>query len=303
MAFLEIRPLDKIAIKSSGGPEFSTDIVQVRSGLESRNGNWDQALHSYEIGLVARPRSQFEIMKAAFLAVRGRLDGFRWKDVGDYQVTTAEGKVQSVNGILSLGTAGFGYGVPTGQLAKLYTAGANTYLRFIRKPVASTLILLRNGSPVTSGVSAGNYAIDLTTGIFTMVEDQSKAISSHTVGANHVFTLASAFSPNLIIGGQIYVSGITGTAASVLNGKSHTITNVSAAVITTSTNTAGLTASGGTAFYYPQPTETLAFSVEFDVPVRFGVDKFDAAILDREGPDGELLLSLPSIPLIEDRSE
>ena len=143
-----------------------------------------------------------------------------------------------------------------------------------------------------------HYTADALTGLLVFGADQSKAISSHTVGASHVFTLASAFSPNLLVGGRIFVTGVTGTAATVLNDLSHAITNVSSAVITTSTVTTGLTASGGTALFYPQPTEALDFSCEFNVPVRFDVDQFDAVIVDKQ-KGGEFLLELPSIPLVE----
>lgn len=302
MAFQEFRLLDRVAMGAQGGPTFSTALVAVRSGRESRNGNWVQARHSYDIGLVARPLSEFEVIKAAFLVVGGRRDGFRWKDHADYLVTSAQGAPQSIQGGQQTGVAGFGYGLPGYQLRKLYLAGSGSYLRDILKPVAGSLIVRRAGSPVTAGVAPGNYAVD-TTGVITFVADQTRAISSHTPGAGHVFTLASAFSPNLAIGGRIYVSGITGTAATALNGLSHAVTNVAAAVITTSTVTTGLTASGGNAFYYPQPSESLDFASEFDVPVRFDVDHFDALIRDRQGSEGELLLELPSIPLVEIRGD
>ena len=90
--------------------------------------------------------------------------------------------------------------------------------------------------------TGGHYEDGVTTDRFL-----TKVISSHTPGAGHVFILESAFSPNHVVGGRIFVFNITGTAANALNNLSHTITAVSGAIITTSTNTAGLTASGGTA--------------------------------------------------------
>jgi uncharacterized protein (TIGR02217 family) len=299
MAFLEARPLDCAKMGAVGGPQFSTSIVSVRSGAESRNRNWTEVRHRYEIGQVARPLSEFTAIRDAFLIVGGRADGFRFKDWTDYTVTTAYGDPQPLHGTTQVGTAGVGYGVPSYQLRKLYSFASTSYLRNIRKPVAGSLTVRRATVAVTAGVAAGNYAVDTTTGIITFVADQSRAISSHSVGASHQFTLASAFSPNLAIGGRIYVSGVTGTAAELLNGLSHAVTGVSSALITTSTNTAGLTATGGNAYYYPQPTEALDFACEFDVPVRFDIDYFDAHVIDRQGSEGELLLELPSVPLVE----
>lgn len=303
MAFLEARPLDCAKMGAQGGPQFSTSIVAVRSGLETRNRNWADVRHRFDIGQVARPLSEFEAIRNAFMVVGGRADGFRFKDWTDYTVTAATGDPQPLHGTVQVGTAGLGYGVPSYQLRKLYSYASTSYFRDIRKPVTGTLILRRDTVTVAAGVGAGNYAIDLTTGIITFVADQSRAVSAHTVGVNHQFDLASAFSPNLAIGNRVYITGVTGTAADLINGLSHAITGVSADLIDINLNTAGLTASGGTAYYYPQSSEVLDFACEFDVPVRFDIDYFDAVVVDRQGAEGELLIELPSVPLVEIKIE
>jgi uncharacterized protein (TIGR02217 family) len=299
MAFLEARPLDCAAMGAQGGPQFSTSVVSVRSGLETRNRNWSEVRHRYEIGQVARPLSEFETIRNAFMVVGGRADGFRFKDWTDYTVTAATGDPQPLSGSIQVGTAGLGYGVPSYQLRKLYSYSSASYFRDIRKPVAGTLTVRRDSVTVTAGVGAGNYAVNTTTGIITFVADQSRVISTHTVGADHILDLASAFSPNLAVGGRVYITGVTGTAADLLNDLSHEIVGVTSDVVTIATATTGLTASGGTAYFYPQPTEVLDFACEFDVPVRFDIDYFDAVVVDRQGSEGELLIALPSVPLIE----
>ena len=40
MSFAEVRFPDDISYGSSGGPEYSTDIVETQSGHEQRNANW-----------------------------------------------------------------------------------------------------------------------------------------------------------------------------------------------------------------------------------------------------------------------
>ena len=298
MAFNETASLpDCIALGAAGGPMFATDVVVVRAGYESRNANWSQARRRYDIQTGVKYKSDFQAVADVFHAVGGRLDGFRFKDWADFEVTQSNGALMaSVSSVLS-GTAGLGYGFPALQLVKKYTAGSSTHNREIRKP--HTVTVYRNGVAAALGVGAGQIALDLTTGIVTYVADQTRSVSGHTVGAAHVFTLASAFSPNLAIGGRIYVTGVTGTAATLLNDLSHAITNVSTAVITTSTNTAGLTASGGTASYFPQPTDLLTWAGEFDVPVRFDSDELQAVIQDKTG-SGDLLMTAP-INLIEVR--
>lgn len=279
-----------------GGPSFLTGLVATRGGFESRNRYWQVARFKYEIGLVPRVVSEFAAIKSAFMVCGGRADTFLFRDSTDYEASTANGKLRGVLDDAYVSNS-VGYGIPVYQITKAYTFASATYYRPIMVPASP--IVYRNGSPVTLGTSAGNIAIS--GGEVTFVHDQSQGISSHTVGASHIFTLGSAFSPNLAIGGRIYVTGVTGTAADLLNDKSHAITNVSSAVITTSTNTTGLTATGGTAYYYPQPTESLTWAGTFDLKVRFDTDEIMPTVINRNGRDGELLIELPSVPLVEVR--
>ncbi|MFN8961092.1 MAG: hypothetical protein ACK5YV_05935, partial [Betaproteobacteria bacterium] len=71
--------------------------------------------------------------------------------------------------------------------------------------------------------------------------------------------------------------------------RSHAVTGVGGANITISTSTTGLTATGGTARFFPQPTDALTWSGEFDVPVRFESDEARIQIIDRT--QNELLYS------------
>lgn len=295
MAFTESRLLECPGFGYTGGPGFSTDVITVRSGVESRNANWNKARHRFELGMMPRPKSQFLLIKEAFMICRGRWMGFRLKDYQDFETALSNGVLIPISGgLLVESGAGLGYSVPTYQLGKLYELGALDHVRLITKPVSGEVAIERDGSPVSP-------TIDYATGIVTFAADQSESVTSHTPGADHVFVVSSAFSPNVSIGERVYLSGVTGTAADVLNGISHEVTNVAADTITIATSTVGLTASGGTAALYAQADETLQWSGEFDVPVRFDIDQFDAVIINRQGSEGELLIELPSVPLIETR--
>jgi uncharacterized protein (TIGR02217 family) len=276
---------DAIARGAEGGPMFFTDIAEGAAGDEQRNIGWDYPRHRFRVSINARILAEVQANRAFFYTTRGAAIGFRFKDHTDYTCSVSEG-------FLDLTAAGTGS--PSLQLTKWYTSGSDVFKRLIYKPITS-IAVFRNASPVTVGAGAGQIAVSYTAGTVTFVADQSRSITSHTVGASHIFTLASAFSPNLAIGGRIYVTGVTGTAATALNAVSHVITNVAGAVITTSTVTTGLTANGGTAFYYPQPTDALTWSGQFDVPVRFESDWFRA--MAETGRHG----SWPSIELIETR--
>lgn len=289
MAFLETpRFPDRIGYTTAGGPTFSTDIVQVSSGAEVRNANWSIELMKYDVAHSARTQSELDELAAFFRARRGRADGFRFKDFSDYSATVS-------SGILD---AGVGDGYPTYQLYKRYTTGAVTHDRKIVKPVSLTAY--RNAGALTVGVSAGNIAIDTTTGIVTFVSDNTQAITAITPGASTTITISAA-QTQLVQGDKVYISGVGGTIGAALNGLTHTIsskTNASDLIFAISTDTTGLAwTSGGSCYAYPQADDALTWAGEFDVPVRFDVDSFQASILSKSGSG--YVYQIDSLPLVE----
>lgn len=289
MSFIESpRFPEGIAFRSVGGPVYRTGVVETLSGREYRNARWSQSLRRYDVANNAKNQTEIDALIAFFEAVaQGRANMFRFKDWTDYFVTVT-------NGILA---SGLGSGVPTYQLRKKYVAGAYTRYRNIQKPVAGSIVCYRNASPITVGASAGNIAIDTTTGIITFVADVSRAISGHTVGSSHQFTTAADIT-GLVITSKVYITGVTGTAASVLNGIAHTITGKTGSgpyTWTISTVTTGLTASSGTGAKYPQAADVLTWAGEFDVPVRFDVDEF------MYSPEAQGIYLVNSLPIVERR--
>lgn len=291
MAFLETpRFPDRIAYTSAGGPGFSTDVVQIASGAELRNANWSLELMRYDVAHTAKTQSELDELMAFFRARRGRAEGFRFKDHADYLVTTA-------NGLLD---AGVGDGYPAYQLYKRYTTGAVNHDRKIVKPVSGSVTVYRGGAPVTVGAAAGNIAIDSTTGTITFVSDNTQGITAITPGAATTITIA-AEQTQLVAGEKVYIDGVGGTIGAALNGIAHTISSkigASALTFTISTDTTGLVwTSGGSCYAYPQAGETLTWAGQFDVPVRFGVDQFSAAIVG--GTTANRIYSLDALPLVE----
>lgn len=245
MAFLETpRFPDNISYGVVGGPMWITDIVTRSSGHEQRIGRWAAPLWRYpDVAHAARLVSQLDTLEAFFLNVGGRLDGFRFKDWADYQATTS-------NGILG---SGIGTGLPTYQLIKKYVTGARSFSRTISKPV--TVSLYRNGSPVTAGVAAGNYAVDTVTGIITFVADSTKNINANSAKA--ITGLSQANPGNVLCVGHGFSTGDKIKLTSVggmtqVNNLYFTITVVDADNFTIGVNTSAYTAytSGGTATKY-----------------------------------------------------
>lgn len=149
MAFAEVRfPVD-ISYGSTGGPEYSTDIVMMQSGHEQRNVNWQHARARYNVAHGVKTQGQLEALLAFFRARKGRAYGFRFKDWTDFK---AVGQV--------LGT-GDGTKVSF-PLVKRYQNGGVTETRTITKPVAASVEIYLNGVLQPAG-----WSVDYTTGQLT----------------------------------------------------------------------------------------------------------------------------------------
>jgi uncharacterized protein (TIGR02217 family) len=275
---------DNIAFGATVGPTYLTVVTPVYSGRDGRIPAWSQSRIRFDVGRRAMNASDTATLDAFFRAVKGRAYGFRIKDWTDYLCTTAQG-------VLTAQTTPGVY-----QLAKLYSSGALNETRLIQKPVSGTVAVNRNGTPILTGIT-----VDYTTGLVTLAALASAAITGVTVGASTVVTLASALA-GLIVGGTLSLSGLGGADAALLNGKTFTITGIAGTAYTLSVNTAGKTiTASGTGSEFPQPTDTLTWSGQFDVPVRFDADEMKKQIIDRNGAAGDLLVDWGSIPIVEIR--
>jgi len=156
MAFHEVRFPDNISRGARGGPERRTQIVEMASGDEERNGSWADSRRRYDASYGIRKADDLAAVTAFFEARRGRLYGFRWKDWADYK-----------SGLPSAGTLASDQPIGTSsgaattfQLVKRYTSGAQSWTRIITKPVAGTVALSLNGVPQITG-----WTINTTTGV------------------------------------------------------------------------------------------------------------------------------------------
>jgi len=159
MAFIEVRFPTDIAYGSTGGPEYSTDIVITQSGYEQRNANWAQARAKYNVVHGVKTQAQLDTLIAFFRARKGRADGFRFKDWNDYQATG-----QAI-GTGNATTTVF-------QLVKLYSSGTTSETRIISKPVSGTINVYLNSVLQTSG-----YSVDTTTGLVTFTSAPGSGVA------------------------------------------------------------------------------------------------------------------------------
>lgn len=143
-----------------GGPQFSTDVVVVRSGREKRNTNWSESRGRWELGERQIDSAELHSLVGFFRARQGRSQGFRWKDWADYKATRDP---LTHNGVTTQGHLGDGTGGEgtVYQLNKIYTSGATTTKRKITKPTG-TISVYKNAVLQSSG-----YTLDTTTGLVT----------------------------------------------------------------------------------------------------------------------------------------
>jgi uncharacterized protein (TIGR02217 family) len=305
MAFLETpRFPECVSFGATSKPRYKTDTIPLASGYKSRNIEWAQSLHGFDFSHNAFLEADHQTLLHFFHALQGAGNQFRVKDFSDYVCTNAEGLLVPLHGSsanLPVGTVGVGYGAKYYLLAKKYTSGALSVMRWLQKPVVGTVVVKRGGVTVTEGTGAGQIDINETTGKVAFVADQTRLATASAVGTTHEFTFATAFSPNFTVGQRIYIEGVGGTAGAVLDYKSHEITFVSSATIRVATNTTGLAvALHGNGYFMPQASESLTVACEFDVPCVFTSDEASFAIIEKQNGGG-FIYQWSGIAIEEDR--
>ena len=160
-SFLETpRFPEDISYNSKGGPAYNTTVIQINSGHEKRNINWQYPLCEYDVAYGVRSQSALYVLIEMFHVVAGQGHGFRYKDFNDHKSCTDQlyGTISDTDQLLDLGdssTVAF-------QLKKTYTMGAMSRERPIRKPVTGTVVVALDGVPQPTG-----WTVDTTTGIIT----------------------------------------------------------------------------------------------------------------------------------------
>lgn len=269
---------DAIAFGGTVGPTYLTVVNTVYSGREGRIPAWTQSRVRFDIGRRCMNAADTSMLDAFFRVVKGRAYGFRIKDWTDFLVTTGNGV------LVPLSTGVY-------QLGKFYAAGALSETRNIRKPVAGTVTVYLNAAPLP----ANAYALDTTTGVVTLA---SSSVTGVVIGATTQIQLRAPVGVGA--GEALICSGLTGADAALLNGVASRVVSVSGSTYTVAVNTTGKTVTAaGTAQWAPVNTDVLAWSGQFDVPVRFDVDEMKKQPVDRNGAAGDLLVDWQSIPLIE----
>lgn len=299
-----IMPLSVMLAGVSGINSRQNDRSKNQGGYATVNVVRDVTLRSWQLGVAPLSVSTVQDIFGIWENTDAGAYGFLLEDPIDSVVTAAQGALMGYMAGVELGTVGFGNGTPNYGLRKLYTARGSSRKRArVLTRTNTTPALLRGGSPVTIGASAGNASLSAAPVYVTFVADASQNVTAVTVGATTQVTLSSALA-GLVVGGRLWLQDLTGTHASLLNNLSHEITAITGGglnVYTLATNTAGKTiTAAGTGKKYPQPDEALTWSGTFYVPVQFRDDTLDWD-LAIAGPRDSRQVMIPSTYLDEIR--
>lgn len=148
MAFHNVQLPPQISYGASGGPAYGTTIQTTASGHEYRVARQSRPRRRYQFDKLLMEPSEWGALIDFWIARRGHLHGFRFKDWADY-TTAADGVSAPTNLDVVLGT---GDGTETQfQLVKTYDyGGLNPFNEAIKLPVAGTLVVAVAGTPTTS---------------------------------------------------------------------------------------------------------------------------------------------------------
>ena len=162
--FHDVRLPQDIERGATGGPQFSTTVLQLRSGFEQRNINWTQVRGQWDIayGILQMAEevgaeTAVHTVRDFFYARQGRAVGFRFKDWSDFEIGDRNNPTADNQSI------GLGDGATTVfQVFKRYTSGGFTYDRTIKKLVTGTPVVLLDGIVQVSG-----FTVDVNAGTVT----------------------------------------------------------------------------------------------------------------------------------------
>lgn len=302
-----IFPNDVLLAALSGANSRKNDRSKNQGGFATVNVVRDETMRSWQIAVEPMFVADLQAIVGIHEVTDAGAFGMLLEDPIDSVVKAAQGALIGYMAGVESGTFGYGNGTPNYGFRKLYTASGSSRqrARIITRP-KGTPAVLRGGAAVTVGASAGNIGISAGPSYVTFVADATRTVSSVTVGATTQVTLSSAI-PGLAIGGRLWLQGLPGTDASLVNSLAHPITNISGGglnVYTLGTNTAGktITAGSGQGHKYPQPTETLTWSGQFYVPVHFRDDDLNWD-LEAGGPRELRMATVPSTYLDEIREQ
>lgn len=151
-----------ISSGSSGGPRWGGEVIITDSGWEQRNQRWTYPLHDYDAAYGIKTVADLEEVLTIFHVARATTYGFRYRDPLDFKSCARDSGVSANDQVLIDSAVG---GETTAQLVKSYTYGSMTMTRKITRPIAASVLVAKNGTPLAVDT---DYTLDDTTGVITL---------------------------------------------------------------------------------------------------------------------------------------
>lgn len=154
--FHEVQLPLSLAFGAQGGPERRTDVVALASGGEARNAIWSGSRRRWELGGAITKIDALHELVSFFEARRGRLHGFRFRDVVDDRSVVPGANVSATDQTLGLGDGER----DVFELVKTY----GETQRRIYKPVAGSVRVAVDGQEI------GNVVVSSVAGTVRFAE-------------------------------------------------------------------------------------------------------------------------------------
>lgn len=289
-----------VFLANAGGTRMrQNDRTSNQGGYVTVNAIRDVSLMQYALGVKPMGAAiEWQEVVAVYEVTDAGAFGFLIKDPVDQYVS--DGGLQGYMLGAEFGVPGFGNGGPVYGLRKLYKplSTSRTKARAITRPDGAPAIT-RGGTPVVVGSGAGNISFSSAPVYVTFVPDATRTITSVTVGATTEINIGTTIP--VVINGRLWIQGMTGSGAALLNNKSHLVIGISGSTYTLAVDTTGATINvSGQALKYPQPDEALKWAGAFFVPVHFASDDMNWDLV-RPGDFNERLVQGMSVTLMEIR--
>lgn len=170
MSFHDVRLDVDVERGAQGGPGFKTTILQLSSGFEKRNIDWERSRGRWDLSYGLDRKANQEAVLAFFYARQGRANGFRFKDWTDYQIGStnpdAPQEIATADGTQD-----------RFQIVRRYTSGSFTFSRAITRPVSGTIRVFFDSAEETTG-----FVIDFSTGVIDFTSAPTNGISIGVIG-------------------------------------------------------------------------------------------------------------------------
>ncbi|MCK5099785.1 MAG: DUF2460 domain-containing protein [Desulfobacteraceae bacterium] len=286
--FLDIRFPINISYGSSGGPGYNTSIIEVMSGKEKRNSNWDYPRCEYNAAYGVRQMADVEALIEIFHIAKGRGYSFRYKDFFDFKSCRLADTPSNMDQIIATadGSAEF-------QIYKTYQktsiSGAIIYsqVRKITKIVENTFLLALDTVEQSSG-----FTLDETTGIITF-DTQDLDIVAVDIAADWI-KVAGDKTSDISVADSIEIQESTGNdGVKTVSGVTY-ISGDNQTQIDVSEDIADSTVDGKIVYGQPNAGVSITAGYEFDVHVRFDTDQISASLDDYKS--GSI-----DVPVIEEK--